>query len=476
MAQQILHRFLKVVAEQPDRIALITEKSQISFGDLEGLVQVLDLQTSNSGIKSGQTIVLATRRLEFVIAFMLLASFRGFTLVFASDREVIAGGLEFDQIIGTETYGQIDSAKQIIITSDWFALIGSLPAPNWNVTNLPEAAFVTATSGTTGRPKFIKMSETAKLSDIDNMRRQNPEDLNTTRFISAMPPNASVSLNMSIAVLLDGGAVISPNEQTTGILQTIDLWNASHFIATPAIIQTILNLDNCKQFLRGLKEIAILGAASPNVLLQKLRTVTSAQIVTLYGASETGAIFENVFDVGSSPKDNCLGRLYRNDLTVGILNNLQGENPTISEGEAVISFLSPAARSYVGDADIQPKFDGQEFVTGDILRKEGDIWYYVGRNSLIYNQNGSNYSLESIEGCLLANFQNTFFASTSYSDSEGMEALCIYYAGDATLKLTEIEIRLSRHWPRMKVGRVIQLSKIPRGPTGKIDRQKLPSL
>ena len=72
----LIIEFLDVAARHSAKLALITERSQLTYAALTDLVATLDLALSRNGVQHGQTVVLASKRPEFVIAMPLLASLR----------------------------------------------------------------------------------------------------------------------------------------------------------------------------------------------------------------------------------------------------------------------------------------------------------------------------------------------------------------------------------------------------------------
>ncbi|TAG18874.1 MAG: hypothetical protein EAZ40_11110, partial [Rhodobacterales bacterium] len=58
----LIASFARTALARPQKIALITEKSQMSFHDLLQLVQVMDLELVTRGLRTGQTVVMASRR------------------------------------------------------------------------------------------------------------------------------------------------------------------------------------------------------------------------------------------------------------------------------------------------------------------------------------------------------------------------------------------------------------------------------
>lgn len=472
-SQKIFAQFLDVVQEVPEKIALITDQSQMSYRDISNLARVIDIQLSQYNIKKGQTIVLASKRAEFVFAFLIVSSFRNFTLVFASDREIKNGGLEFDRIVGTEESPCFSVASQIIIEPAWFDLMGSIPEWNWDGNEEGSCAFVTTTSGSTGRPKFVYLSEEAILKDIAEIRWDSGSELRSMRHVSTSQTTAGVSLRTNLRVLLAGGSVIATCESLQTAIQMAELWRASNMTTTPGAMQATLSQNKSEQYLSNLRKIVLMGAYAPTELLQKLSEKTPAEVFTSYGASETGPLIIDRFDRESPSQAGHMGRIDRSDIDAVFCDEDGKIDRDLSKGELVIKFKEPYERKYLGSSVEETYLQKDLFRSGDILRRNGDVFYYLGRKKNVLNQNGNKYSLESIEQTLKSVFPNTEFVALAVKDQQGFEQLGLTYSGRTELSHASVQHILKQKWSAMTLGRLLRLQGIPMTANGKVDRKKI---
>src|SRR5690554_4004281 len=80
----LISSFARRVRENPQKIALLTEKSQMTYEDILHLMHLLDVQLTTRGLRPGQVVVMASRRPEFCIAVALLLSLRRLTVIFST--------------------------------------------------------------------------------------------------------------------------------------------------------------------------------------------------------------------------------------------------------------------------------------------------------------------------------------------------------------------------------------------------------
>ena len=104
----LIAEFAKLAADLPQKIALITGQSQLTYRDILVMVQVLDDKLTAQGIFPGQTVAVASPRAEFIIPLALVASWRGWTVVFSgnSPQPLVEAGVAYDWLILTEAVAE----------------------------------------------------------------------------------------------------------------------------------------------------------------------------------------------------------------------------------------------------------------------------------------------------------------------------------------------------------------------------------
>jgi len=87
---RLIDAFAETARRYPEKLALITEKSQLSFNDIIVLAAACEANLRPNGLRPGMRLVLTTDRPEFVLGFTLLASRLSLTLIL--DTTASAGG------------------------------------------------------------------------------------------------------------------------------------------------------------------------------------------------------------------------------------------------------------------------------------------------------------------------------------------------------------------------------------------------
>jgi non-ribosomal peptide synthetase component E (peptide arylation enzyme) len=471
----LISSFARMALTRPQKIALITEKSQMSYHDLLQLVQVMDLELVTRGLRTGQTVVMASKRPELCVALTLLLSWRGLTVIFAPPEQVAEAGLAFDYVLATEPSPSVPRARQIIVEPAWFGLLGTLTLPDFTgPTNRQPGIFVYRSSGSTGVPKFIRSSEADRVADAPRHAFMGEVDLGSRRLISTLSLHSGWSMSVVLATLLAGGSVVALAEGAANALPWIDLYHVDTLAASPALLQLYLQEAGAAQYLSGLRDIRLGGAQSGPRLLEDFSRLCSARLHLGYGSAEIGPCFRWIYDRTEPRPSGYLGPLRRPDLELGFFDEDLKLLPTASEG--LVGFR-PVKGSFqrqylVEGADAKTGFINGWFITGDILRREGDDYFIVGRAKEVVNYGGNKFALSQVRQVLEAAFPGAMLAPVALADADGIERLGVVYSAARTLSEAELTAAVAPYFKGLKVLQSLRVDRLPLTETGKIDLRR----
>ncbi len=473
---RLIERYWETATASPEKIVLLTEKSQMSNSDLLSLVHVLDMQLSSRGVGEGETMVLTSTQAELCIAFSLLISLRSHTGIFCSSTTLLNSGIEFDRALTTAPIAELPSERQLVIEGDWFSLLGSTKVPEFRGLGSPMGQFVVQTSGSTGLTKFISVPEAEKLRDMVEMDQHAPEDFRHIRLMSTASPGTGWALNKYLPVLFQGGSVVALSEELDRSLQYIDLYGVTHLSTTPALLLSLLNVPNAAQYLGSLREIEVAGAYAPQQLLSRVAGMCpKAQILTAYGASEVGALTRAKYESLKTTDQAYLGEIFRKDLALEILTESGDIDRNETSGLLAVRLPPGHGRHYLRDetTDGTTGFTETHFLTGDLVRRERDSLFYKGRNKNILNLNANKYSLDQIGQLLTSAFTETEFVPIAYRDDDGLEQLGVFYSGAKPISLAAVNSVLAGRWSLLSAASLWEVPEMPRTLTGKVNAQTL---
>ena len=115
--------FVRAARSNLKKIALISERNQLTFEDLLFLTHSIEAEVLSRGLRQGDRVLLTTGRAEFIIAMWMIASRRSLELVLGRYADAHAAGLDYDLVIGTEA--PEDGGRSILIEPTWFDALGT---------------------------------------------------------------------------------------------------------------------------------------------------------------------------------------------------------------------------------------------------------------------------------------------------------------------------------------------------------------
>ena len=178
----------------------------------------------------------------------------------------------------------------------------------------PRAAYILATSGSTGVPKKVFLAEANLkwiLSQLYPLIHVNEK----TKFLFSTPYSFDVSLTELLAPIVAGAELIclptspSKTESIRLIPKLINQEQITHLSLSPSFAEALIDIGGPQAF-RKLKFLMVAGEAFPASLAQKLRPAITAgcQVFNLYGPTET-TVYATYHQVtGSELKQVPIGR------------------------------------------------------------------------------------------------------------------------------------------------------------------------
>jgi acyl-coenzyme A synthetase/AMP-(fatty) acid ligase len=471
----LIQEFSQRAANRLEQIAIISERSQMSYGDVLGTVRCFEQALISRGVKDGQTIVLLGKRIEFTIAMTLLASLRAYRVIFAPVAAVERAGIAFDWVLGTEAIDLISADRQILIGPDWFSGMRDAGIPDYsNATSERDGALVFTTSGSSGEPKFVETSVQARM---DNAMRDGPGfvklDMKGRRFCTTVAAGASWAMLGHLSALLSGGSVLSLSEGTGSLLGYIDLYRMDALVTTPVVLSQILNTPNAEQFLTSLMDVRVGGALASNELVHRFAERFDLRVHIGYGSTEFGFTLGHVYDPLNPASEGYLGEPANDDIEIAFYDDNFEKLPDYAK-EGVVGFRrtkQKTQRKYIASdqSDRSAGFREGVFFPGDILRRSNAGYQFIGRTKNIVNVSGNKYSIDRVVAFLAARYPTVQMAPLVDVDVEGIERIMVVVAGGVAPDREDIEQKVQDAFVGLCVSRVETVDALPLTPTHKID-------
>ena len=281
---------------------------------------------------------------------------------------------------------------------------------------MPESTSkITFTSGTTGTPKGVCLSQDGLEQVALSLTQVLGSDL-ADRHLSVLPLAVLLENVAGIyAALLAGGTVYVPSLKTIGFtnpfqpdFKMLSVYMAHNKITSAILVPELLRgLMSVSPQLPDLRFVAVGGAKVSSASISFARQ-NGLPVYEGYGLSECGSVVS--LNIPGSNKVGSVGKI------------LPHVNLSERNGEIVVK--SPAFLGYVGESHYG------EFYTGDLGRIDEDGFLFIeGRKkNVLITSYGRNVSPEWIEGILLA--QPEIMQAVVYGDDQSFLSALVVPSSD----------------------------------------------
>ncbi|GAP92459.2 putative enterobactin synthetase component F [Rosellinia necatrix] len=298
--------FSSQVKASPDAVALEDGGTSLTYAELDAHVGTLADRLRHEGVGRNHLVgVLMGRSADYVISCLAALRAGGAFLVLelAYPPGLLADVLEDARptvvITHTAHVGQIKSRVSLIVLDEQEPTKDDTPLPNGSVNGLPAVpddddlerlAFVSYSSGTTGRPKGIA-----------NPHRAPVRSYNLRFGLSDLGPGDRVACNVFfvweiLRPLLRGATVVTvPDDKSYDPVALVELLRSKRItetLMTPTLLATVLARDaNFGARLADLRTLWLNGEVVTTDLARRgLRALPNARLLNVYSASETHEI------------------------------------------------------------------------------------------------------------------------------------------------------------------------------------------
>lgn len=489
--KNVIKYFKEMVKRFPEKTAVICNNQKFTYKELDEKSDCLAMHLKNNGALPKNIIGLCVNRsLEMAVGLLAILKINATYLPIDPDypKDRIEYMLEDSNakmlLINEKTKNIIDdkiNKIDISLNSEVFDKENISKIQNFEIEKiLPEdLIYVIYTSGSTGKPKGVML----KHQNINNflLGLKNRIDFDKNKVMVSI-----TTICFDIFVLEFWGALTSgmtlvlanEKEQNNGTyLNKLCLENRVDMIqTTPSRFKILLeNSDN--KFIENMTDIMVGGESVPKSLVDKLFSITKANLFNMYGPTET-AVWSTIKCI--KPKENItIGTPIANTKCY-ILDKDKKLLPSFIPGELYIGG-DGVSNGYLNREELtNEKFVESPFEKGTLIYNTNDLAYFtekgeivhLGRTDFQVKIRGYRIELEEIENKInkIPEIKN----SVVISDKNQRYLIC-YYISEEEINSNEIANILLKDLPNYMIPSVFcRLDKFPLTPNGKLDRKKLP--
>jgi len=332
---------------------------------------------------------------------------------------------------------------------------------------LPGAAVVKLSSGTTGEPKGVIAPAAALAADDDQLTRSMglvPED----RIVAAVPLSHSYGFaSVALPALRRGTPLIFPAPE--GLFAALDAaraFDATFLPTVPAFIAGLVALGRPPAWPPSLRLVITAGAPLSPEVARRFRSIYGRGVHAFYGASECGGI---AFDRrGDAAERGAIGTPVD-----GVSVELVEEEGAPEDAGRVTVRSAAVTDGYLPDPDARLA-DGV-FRTGDYGRFVGGELLLVGRADAWINVRGKKVDPAEVERVLAEMPEVDDVAVFALRDPvSGTERVAAAIATREKLDWNEVRAWcVARLAPHKAPRAIVFLEALPRTARGKVDRRAI---
>ncbi|MEV5838185.1 amino acid adenylation domain-containing protein [Nocardia sp. NPDC052112] len=492
----LLDGYRRAVQAHPERVAVVYEGAELTYGELDERVNRLARLLISQGVGAESLVGLAIRRsLDLVVGMYAVLTAGGAYVPVDPDHpadrveHVLTAARPVCVLTTTADAVPVPDGIPVlhIDTTDLDGFAGSplaageLPRPV-----RPESlAYVLFTSGSTGRPKGVAVSHRAIGNHLAWMQSRYPlhaDDVYLQK--AAFTFDASmwgyfIPLRVGATLLM---ATPDGHRDATYIAETIAAQQVTVTDFVPSML-AVFAAHTPAGAIPTLRHIIVGGELLPAETVAAVRAVCDASVLNVYGPTETAVAvttwLATAEDRGGLPIGSPVwnSRLY-------VLDSRLRPVPAGVTGELYLAG-DQLARSYLGRADLTAeRFVANPFGTGERMYRTGDLvaWSapsvlkYLGRTDFQVKLRGQRIELGDIEAALLAQPSVSQAAVLVVSTELGDQLVAYAVAAPGVdIEVEPLRAALAGTLPAYMVpATIMELAEFPLNTSGKLDRRALP--
>ena len=487
----LIGHFLAQVQARADRPAVIFRDQVVTYRQMVQQVASVQAQLQAAGIRRGDRCVVQLPNGITFAVLLLAASAMGITLAPVATSLQAPGVRQALQRCQTRwwlTYPQQQLAVPESLRVDLtlsaaecsFAQAQTRLQAQADEVDEQAPFILTLTSGSTGAPKPITLSQAVKWQRINLGAMQAYGLQPGERVLVASPMYHSLALRLTLLPLVTGGtAVILPHFSTQAWLAAVSKHQVTFTLAVSVHLARLAPLLQAHQeAVRTMHTLVSSSAPLDGAVRDQWLRWFPGALHECYGTSETGIATNIRLDTLSA--EAAVGQVGwpLPQVKVKIVNDKGDAVPPGEIGQIALQTPMIFAGYYGLPEETAAAFDAQGyFLTGDLGRLDAQgCLYYVGRCKEVIMVGGINVYPQDIESVLQAYPGVREVAVVGQPDERWGEQVVAYLVAEDGKRLDEWSLR---SWCMQQLAdfqqprRFIFLAALPRNALGKVDRRRL---
>ena len=376
----------------PDEPAVIFPGGMATYSRLIECIESASQHVLRAGLRRGDIVALELRHpLLHLVVILALHRCGIASLTLQTSYLIEQSNLKVDRLLSDRYQSAGSSFQLTLVSQDWLAPPNAPILPVSGFDNPNDVCRLVLSSGTTGAPKVIAVSERT----LEHRFRRAALTNERGRCLCMMGFSTLGGYQTLMTTLALGGSVCFAGTPED-VLQVIALFQVTHLVAAPFQIRVLLDVQ-AKSGLQcpSLRQVFLAGGVLPNSLIAEVRQQLCPNVICAYGSTELGlAAYGPAARMGGI--DGATGFVMP-DEQIEIVDNADRVLGPDQEGIVRIK-CDHIDRYFVPTADDAKIFRDGYFYPGDTGRLLPDgILIVTGRTDEIINRGGEKAAPELIE-------------------------------------------------------------------------------
>jgi acyl-coenzyme A synthetase/AMP-(fatty) acid ligase len=379
----------------------------------------------------------------------------------------------------TDTAGPFANVDRVIVVDHSWASGDGAPLENGQfATSGAELCRIILTSGSTGVAKGVafthgKMFEKNARLDYTRLDRWS----RSARMFCDLGLSSSLGFYYVLYMLSRGGMIMLFGEDTIGTLQALNLFETENMATSPYGLAEYLKFYESQPTFRcGFDHVLVAGGALTRQLAARAWARMTPNLITTYGAAETGAVASGDARV-TTEVPGAVGFILP-EAEAEIVDASDRPLPRGKEGIVRVR-TAQAADCYFGDPETSARhFRNGWFYPGDIgYLREDSLLVVSGRQETLINVGGDKVNPEIVEEVIAAFPAIADCAVVNIANELGIEEIHALIVPRGVFSEGDLRKHCAEKLQRIFIPvRFTAADKIPRNDMAKIERGKLAEL